>query len=67
MAECEFRSVVSGLSSRSEPEGDNGNRDGPTDRERQPRGASLASHLSSQTPRNNGAVPAESFKVKACD
>lgn len=52
-----FSFVVSGLSSRSGERGDNGNRDGPTDRERQPRGASHACHLSSQTPGNNMAVP----------
>lgn len=45
--------------------GDNGNRDGPTDRKRQPRGASLACHLSSQTTRNNKAAPAVLSKVKA--
>lgn len=44
--------------------GDNRNRDGPTDRERQPRGASLAYQLSSQTANNNTAVPAALSKVK---
>ncbi|KAI4802022.1 hypothetical protein KUCAC02_019883, partial [Chaenocephalus aceratus] len=37
--------------------GDNGNRDGPTDRERQPPRASHACHLSSQTTRITEAVP----------
>lgn len=43
--------------------GDNGNRDGPTDRERQPRGASPACHLSSQTPPRHAALPEGIFKI----
>lgn len=43
---------------------DNGNRDGPTDRERQPRGASRACHLSSQPPHTHASVPDAPFKIK---
>lgn len=50
---------------RAEARGDNGNRDGPTDRKRQPRGASLACHLSSQLPRGDTPVPLGTFRIKA--
>lgn len=50
---------------RAEARRDNGNRDGPTDRERQPRGASLACHLSSQPPRGDTPVPEGAFRIKA--
>lgn len=45
---------------------DNRNRDGPTDRERQPRGASRACHLSSQPPRSEASVPGAPFKINSC-
>lgn len=62
----EFRSCRHrGLLRRAEARRDNGNRDGPTDRERQPRGASLACHLSSQPPRGDTPVPGCTFRIKA--
>lgn len=49
---------------RAAANGDNGNRDGPTDRERQPRGASRACHLSSQPPHSDASVPDAPSKIK---